>query len=86
MTILEESLTRDHLAVTPSDTTVYGNSASSRRPFAALWIGTAGNVVIQSPMGNSATFAVAANSKLEVAGNMVKATGTTAGGIVALFY
>lgn len=69
-----------HAPVTPSDATTFST------PFNALHIGGAGSVVVTSPKGVDATFAgLAAGQRLQVAGIKVKATGTTATLIVAIF-
>lgn len=70
---------RGHAAVTPSDSTTYAP------PFESLWIGGAGVVVVRSPSGVDASFTVPAGTKLGVAGSQVRATGTTATLIVALY-
>lgn len=67
-------------AVTTSDVTTY------EPYFSALWIGGAGNVAITLLNGVSVTFtAVPVGTLLPICGRQVKATGTTATNIVALF-
>lgn len=70
-----------HAAVTPSDV-----APAFGQPFSALHIGGAGSVTVTSPKGTDATFAgLVAGQRLDVAGIRVKATGTTATLIVAIF-
>ena len=68
-------------AVTPNDSTDLTTSAR------ALYVGTAGNVVLDTVGGEtSITFSnVAAGSWLEVRAARVRATGTTASNIVAVW-
>ena len=69
----------DHVAVTASDSTVYNP------PFRALYVGTGGTVVIESPLGVDVSYiGVPTGSILPVSGQKVKAA-TTAMNIVALF-
>ena len=64
-------------AVTPSDTTVL--------PFAALYIGTTGNVAVVPPHGGTAvTFNAVPVGFFPVAGSKVMSTNTTASNIVAI--
>lgn len=67
-----------HAAVTPSDTVDL--TTSSR----ALYIGGAGNIVV-TVGGADATYAVTAGQTLNVVASRVKATNTTATGIVSQF-
>jgi hypothetical protein len=70
---------RNHVPVVISDTTTLP-------VFSALHVGGAGDVVVTSPLGVDATFkGLAAGSLLEVAGVKVKATGTTATFLVAIY-
>lgn len=70
---------RTHAAVTPSDSTTLG-------PFTWLYVGGTGDVVVTAPNGVDATYkAVPTGTQLRVAGTKVKATGTTATLIVAVF-
>jgi hypothetical protein len=70
----------DALAVTPSDT------VDETQPFRALYIGTTGNVVIKTGLGNLATFAnVGTATILPVQCRRVNLTNTTASGIVGLY-
>lgn len=67
-------------SVTPSDSV--GLTYFSR----ALYVGTTGDVVVVSPSGSAVTFVgVPAGAILPVKAVRVNATGTTAGGIVALW-
>lgn len=70
----------DASPVTPSDVTVYSPA------FRALYVGGAGAVAITTAGGTDVVFAaVPAGTTLRVAGTKVKATGTVATNIVALF-
>jgi hypothetical protein len=64
------------VAITPAD----ADLADDCR---ALWIGTAGNVVVTCPDGSTATFACVASQLLPVVTRRVAAA-TTAGSIVGL--
>ena len=66
-------------AVVTSDSTVYSP------PFRSLFIGGAGTITVVGQDGVPATFTVVAGYTLKVAGTQVKATGTTATLIVALY-
>lgn len=68
-----------HAAVTPNDNTVL-------LPFNWLHVGGAGDVTVTSPAGVDATYkGLAAGSRLDVPGIKVKATGTTATFLVAVY-
>jgi hypothetical protein len=71
-------------AVTPSDTV---DLAKVNNQFPrSLYVGGAGNVVVVTPSGTSATFAgVAAGAILPVQARRVNSTNTTATSIVALY-
>jgi hypothetical protein len=67
-------------AVTPSDTVPLATAAQ------ALWIGGAGSVAVVTISGQTVTLAaVAAGTLLPLACTQVKATGTTATNILALW-
>jgi len=52
----------------------------------ALWVGTGGNLVARGPAGGAdAVFKVASGSVLPFRAQFVRATGTTAADIVALY-
>lgn len=71
---------RDAAPVTPSD------SADLAQLPRALFIGTAGNVAVVMAGGQSVTFeSCAAGTVLPVRATRIKATGTTAAAIVALW-
>jgi hypothetical protein len=67
-------------AVVPSDVTVFGNTMR------ALWVGGAGDVAVRMLRdGNTLVFsAVPAGTLLPISCDQVRATGTTAGLILAL--
>ena len=66
-------------AVTPSDTTDLGMVSR------ALYVGSAGNVAVVMADGSTATLvAVGGGTLLPIRVSRVKATGTTAGSMVAL--
>jgi len=70
----------DAFAVTPSDTTEFTQFAR------ALYIGTAGSLVLLTRRGNIATFVnVTTAQVLPVQTRRVNSTGTTASGIVGLY-
>lgn len=73
-----ESPARNWVAVTPSD------SAPLVPTPKALYVGVAGNLSVTGADGVAATFAVAAGSYHPLCAVLVRATGTTATGIVAL--
>jgi len=75
----ESKPAQGHGPVTPSDVTVFNP------PFRTLFIGVAGNVTVRSLDGNLATYACPGSFRLEVSGTQVRATGTTATGIVAQY-
>lgn len=69
----------DGVAVTPSDSTVLTTTR-------ALFVGGAGDLAVEMASGNALTFAgVTAGSILPVRVTRIKATGTTATNIVALW-
>lgn len=70
---------RDYVAVTPND------GADLTREARALYIGVSGDVVLVSGAGNTVTFKSAPVGVLAVGAVRVKATGTTATNIVALY-
>lgn len=66
-------------AVTPSDSVDLPTNCRS------LYVGTAGNIVLVTAGGTTLTFVnVGAGSILPVRADRVRATGTTAGSIIAL--
>lgn len=66
--------------VTPHDSTELGNYAR------ALFIGSAGNVVVTSPAGDVARFGPLGNgTTLNVEAKLVLSTGTTAANITAMW-
>ena len=78
---IEARTARDAFAVTPSDTTVIATG------FRALYVGGTGAVAIRTLAGNTVTFAaVPAGTTLLVAGDQVRATGTTATDIVGMTF
>ncbi len=67
-------------AVTPHDTTPLTDIPK------ALYVGTGGTIVLQGTSGDAASFAnVADGSVLPVRARFVRASGTTASNIVALY-
>ena len=85
MSLDTEILPRDHAALTPSDVTIYGDSATWPRMFSALWCPTVGTVVVKSPKGTLATYTIpVAGVMLYVAGSQLRAASTCTG-VVALF-
>lgn len=79
---------RAYAAVTTSDTTTYGVSgATNPRPIEALYIGVAGDVsLVGQDQATAAVFkAVPAGTVLYVSPYQIKATGTTATNILALY-
>ena len=67
-------------AVTPHDTNELAHTTM------ALWVGGAGNVSVVDAKGNTVTITgVAAGTRLPISVNKVRATGTTATNIVALY-
>ncbi len=78
---VEPATARDGFAITPSDATVYAPR------FDAVYVGTTGNLTIRSVRGNDVLFAnVPAGAIIDMAGDMVKATGTTASDITGMNY
>jgi hypothetical protein len=69
----------DGAAVTPSDT------VDMAKPARALWLGTAGTVVLDTLAGTTLTVVGASAGVLPIACKRVRATGTTATLILALF-
>lgn len=51
----------------------------------SIYIGSAGNLAAKGDDGVSATFAVAAGQELDISPTAILNSGTTAGGIVAIF-
>lgn len=85
MALEQEYSLRDHVAISGSDSQNYGSSASFPRAFSALWIPTAGTVVIKSLAGTIATFTVpVAGTMLQVAGVQLRVASTCTG-VVAIF-
>lgn len=71
---------QDALAVTKSDTLVY-------RAFAAVYVGTGGDVAIKTVAGNTVVYPdVPSGSILPQSGTQVLSTGTDASGLVLMFY
>lgn len=75
----------DAFAVTPSDTALLtdssGNTVQGR-----LYVGGAGNIALVTSLGTSVSFtAVPAGTYIDVLVGQVKATGTTATNIVAIY-
>lgn len=80
----EDSPAQDHVAVTPNDTTPIAFAApNAGKPFRALFIGAAGTITVVSLTGVAVQYTVGAGARLDIAGTIVKSTGTTASGIVA---
>jgi hypothetical protein len=78
--VVHDAAASDGALVTPSDSTVMF------RHTRGLYIGSAGDLVVRMVAGTSLTFAsLPAGALLPLRVDMVKATGTTAGNIVALF-
>ncbi|MDE2105133.1 MAG: hypothetical protein KGL39_48340 [Patescibacteria group bacterium] len=74
-------LARDAIAVTPTDGAELGPPIIT-----GLWIGNAGNVTVVTELGTTTAFAnVPAGTMLWIRTRQVKATGTTAANIVALY-
>ena len=68
-----------HQPITPNDVTTFA-------PFNAIFVGGTGAVVVTDPRGLDATYsAVPSGTVLPVCGIKVKATGTTATGLVAIY-
>lgn len=74
----DDSPAYDAVAVVPSDTTMIPATRG-------IYVGVAGDLVVEMVSGNSATFTAAANGILPVQVHKVKSTGTTATNIVALY-
>jgi len=71
---------QDAAAVVPSDSTPLSGQVS------AFFVGTGGSVVVVTAAGSTVTFAnVPSGTTVPLAISQVKATGTTATGIVALY-
>jgi len=64
-----------HIPVTPSDT-------DNVEPHKVIYVGTGGDVAIVDAEGTEHTYTVADNSRLDFSATQIKATGTTASGIV----
>lgn len=71
---------RNHAAVTKSDATVY------TPPFDALYVGGAGDVAVKDRDGTNATYTVPAGGYILCQASQVMSTGTTATGIVGLYF
>lgn len=70
----------DAAAITPSDTLALA------RPCEAFFVGTGGTVTVVTASGNTVPFAnVPSGTTVRLALGQVKATGTSATGIVALY-
>ena len=69
---------QDAAPITPSD------SVSLTVPARAIYVGTAGDVTLVTQAGNTVLFPAVQQGVLPVAAKQVKATGTTASGLVAL--
>ena len=69
---------RDHRDVVPSD-------ANELVGVRAIWVGSAGDIVIEAVGGGTVTYTVAAGTQLNVRARRVLATGTTAAAIVAWY-
>ena len=79
-TVYSDANYTDGSAVTPSDSTVLSP------PFRGLYVAATGVVVVTTLGGTDVTFTgVPAGSILPIVGTKVRATGTTATGIVALY-
>lgn len=69
---------RDGFAITPSNSTEYPQDT-------AVWVGVSGDVVVTTAIGTQLTFtAVAAGTVIPVMVKQVRATGTTASGLIGL--
>lgn len=69
---------RDGFAITPSNTTVFPQDT-------AVWVGVTGDVVVVTAIGTQLTFnAVAAGTVIPVMVKQVRATSTTATGLIGL--
>jgi hypothetical protein len=74
----------DAFAVTPG--TPYTTGATSNKVARALYVGTAGNIILTTERGNIATFLnVTTSFILPVRHTGVISTSTTASGLVALY-
>lgn len=76
---------RRHAAVTPHATTLMSSLKSDGSWPGALFVGGAGTVVVQGHDDEDTTFTVGAGTTIPVMAKRVKASGTTATGIIALF-
>lgn len=77
----------DMVAVTPADGTdlQYGGAAQASRGF---WVNAAGNIVIDTPNGNTVTLTISATQAgtiVWIKCKRIRATGTTATGIFACY-
>ena len=69
---------RDAFAITPSDSTVYPQDTG-------VWVGATGDVVVVTAIGTQVTFpSVPAGTVIPVMVKQVRATGTTATGLIGL--
>jgi hypothetical protein len=67
------------VAVTPSDTTTFGDQTR------ALWVGGSGAVKVRMSDGSDCVFSDLSATLLPIQCDMVYSTGTTATNIVAMF-
>lgn len=82
---LRSNYGNDAIAVTPSDTLSLSD-ASGNSVQARIYVGGAGNVAVVTSLGTAVTFtAVPAGSYIDVLVSQVKATGTTATSMVAIY-
>lgn len=84
-TAREPFLARRWAAVTPHATTLLTSLKTDGAPPAALYIGTGGTIVCQGQDDVDVTFTVADGTVLNIMAKRVKASGTDATGIVALW-
>jgi len=70
---------QDAVAVTPNDTTGLAT------PSSALMVTASGNIVAVMPTGSTVTFNLTAGTIYPLMVKQIKATGTTATGIIALY-
>ena len=69
------------VAVTPTDNTPVGKGG----PFAALYVGVSGTIVVTDVKGNKTTYVAAPVGILPLQGTIVWNTNTNASSIVALY-
>ena len=70
---------REWFSITPH------NRNNLSRPVRSIWVNGAGNVAVVAQNGDEAIFAVSAGMLLPVQPVRVKATGTTATGLIGLY-